>query len=192
MENNQRNNDPDKNNRGGAPNGGRNHSTVMIFVIVTLATLLVMSFFNNMVKDTTSREITYNEFLEMVDKGLVKKVVFGSDKLTIIPNTQPFSGNGVEISYYTGYTGKMEDPDLVNRLEKAGVEFSEEDSGYDYQPDFECGAVVCTPDPDLDFAWRSDAQNVLRRRHDGRGQEQSQGLCAERDRCDICRCGRSG
>ena len=123
MENNQRNNDPDKNNRGGAPNGGRNHSTVMIFVIVTLATLLVMSFFNNMVKDTTSREITYNEFLEMVDKGLVKKVVFGSDKLTIIPNTQPFSGNGVEISYYTGYTGKMEDPDLVNRLEKAGVEF---------------------------------------------------------------------
>ena len=126
MENNQRNNDPDKNNRGGAPNGGRNHSTVMIFVIVTLATLLVMSFFNNMVKDTTSREITYNEFLEMVDKGLVKKVVFGSDKLTIIPNTQPFSGNGVEISYYTGYTGKMEDPDLVNRLEKAGVEFSEE------------------------------------------------------------------
>ena len=126
MENNQRNNDPDKNNRGGAPNGGRNHSTVMIFVIVTLATLLVMSFFNNMVKDTTSREITYNEFLEMVDKGLVKKVVFGSDKLTIIPNTQPFSGNGVEISYYTGYTGKMEDPDLVSRLEKAGVEFSEE------------------------------------------------------------------
>ena len=43
----------------------------MIFMVVTLITLLIMNFFNNMMKDTTSQEITYDEFLEMVDKGLV-------------------------------------------------------------------------------------------------------------------------
>ncbi|MDO5345141.1 MAG: ATP-dependent zinc metalloprotease FtsH [Lachnospiraceae bacterium] len=97
----------------------------MIFIVVTLVTLVLMSFFNNMIKDTTSQEITYDEFLAMVDKGLVDKVVFENDKLTIIPKSQPFATSGVEISYYTGYAGRMEDPDLVKRLDDAGVKFSE-------------------------------------------------------------------
>ena len=127
MDNNQRNNGPGGNNNGNrGPGGNKNHSTIMIFMIVTLVTLVLMSFFNNMVKDTTSQEITYNQFLEMVDKGQVKKVIFEDDKLTIIPKVQPFVSNGVEISYYTGYAGRMDDPELVSRLEKAGVEFSEE------------------------------------------------------------------
>ncbi len=127
MDNNQRNNGPGGNNNGNrGPGGNKNHSTIMIFMIVTLVTLVLMSFFNNMVKDTTSQEITYNQFLEMVDKGQVKKVIFEDDKLTIIPKVQPFVSNGVEISYYTGYAGRMDDPELVSRLEKAGVEFLEE------------------------------------------------------------------
>lgn len=124
MDNSQRNNGPggDQNGNKG-PGGNKNHSTIMIFLIVTLVTLVLMSFFNNMVKDTTSQEITYDQFLEMVEKGLVEKVVCENDKLTIIPKSQPFAGSGVEISYYTG---RMDDPDLVSRLAEAGVEFSEE------------------------------------------------------------------
>ena len=128
MENNQNNSGPGRNgnNGSGGPNGQKNHSTIMIFLVVTLVTLVIMSLFNNMMQDTTSKEITYNDFLEMVDEGLVDQVVFGENTLTIIPKIQPFSDSGVEISYYTGYSGHFDDPELVNRLEEAGVEFYQE------------------------------------------------------------------
>ena len=127
MDNYNGNNGPDRgrgNDGGGrGPGNNRNHSTVMIFLIVTLATLLIMSFFNRMVKDTTSQEISYNEFLEMLDAGNIESVKIESSKLTITPKSQPFSDQGVKLSFYTGRT---DDPDLVRRLESAGVRFSEE------------------------------------------------------------------
>ena len=126
MDNNQRNNGrgPGNNGNGGPGNGNKNHSTIMIFMVVTLVTLLVMNFFNNMMKDTTSQEITYDEFLEMVDKGLVKEVTLDEDTITIVPKVQPFSSSGMEISYYTGRI--YSDTDLVKRLEEAGIRFNEE------------------------------------------------------------------
>ena len=125
MDNNyqRNNNDPNNDRRGGGQPGNKNHSTIVIFLIVTLITLLIMSFVNNMMKDTTSQEITYDQFLTMLNKGQVGSVRIGGSKLTIIPKTQPFSTQGVEFSFYTGRT---DDPELVSRLEKAGVEFSEE------------------------------------------------------------------
>ena len=124
MDNNyqRNNNDPNNDRRGGQP-GNKNHSTIVIFLVVTLITLLIMSFVNNMMKDTTSQEITYDQFLTMLNQGQVGSVRIGNSKLTIIPKTQPFSSQGVEFSFYTGRT---DDPELVSRLEKAGVEFSEE------------------------------------------------------------------
>ena len=104
MDNNQRNSGPggNNNNGSGGPNNQKNHSTIMIFLVVTLVTLVIMSLFNNMMQDSTSQEITYDQFLEMVDEGQVERVIFGDNTLTIVPKIQPFSDSGVEISYYTG------------------------------------------------------------------------------------------
>ena len=129
MDNNQQNNGigpgNNRNNGNGGPgNGNRNHSTILIFMAVTLITLLIMNFFNKMVKDTTSQEITYDEFLEMVDKGLVEEVTLDEDTITVVPKVQPFSASGMEISYYTGRI--YSDTELVSRLEKAGIRFNEE------------------------------------------------------------------
>ena len=129
MDNNQQNNGRgpgnNRNNGNGGPgNGNRNHSTILIFMAVTLITLLIMNFFNKMVKDTTSQEITYDEFLEMVDKGLVEEVTLDEDTITVVPKVQPFSASGMEISYYTGRI--YSDTELVSRLEKAGIRFNEE------------------------------------------------------------------
>ena len=127
MDNHQRGDGPGR--RGGNQNGGgqgnnnNNHSSLLIFLAVTLITLLVMSFVNNRVKDSTSQEISYNEFLELLEKGNVERVDIDSNKLTITPGDQPFSGQGVKLQFYTG---RIEDPDLVKRLEEAGVEFAEE------------------------------------------------------------------
>ena len=108
--------------QGGNGNRNRNHSTLVIFLIVTLATLLIMSFFNNLVKDSTSTEITYDQFLDMLEKGQVKSVEIGDSKLTITPRTALVINNTPNITYYTG---KTDDPDLVKRLEAAGVSFTE-------------------------------------------------------------------
>ena len=126
MDNYPHNNNEGRDNRGGGDSGNnrnRNHSTLIVFIVVTLVTLLIMSFVNNSIKDSTSQEITYSQFLSMLEKGQVKSVTIGSNKLTIIPKSQPFSTQGVEV---TCYTGRTDDPDLISRLEKAGVEFKEE------------------------------------------------------------------
>ena len=101
--------------------GNRNHSAILLFLVVTLITLLIMSFVNRMMSDSTSEEITYDQFLALLDRDLVDKVTIGPDKLTIVTKNQPLSGQGIEYSYFTG---RVSDPDLVSRLEKAGVEFS--------------------------------------------------------------------
>ena len=120
---NENQNGPGRGNEGG-PNNNKNHSTLIIFLSVTLITLLVMSFFNNlMTKSTASEEIKYNEFLRLLDEDKVKSVKISSDKLTITPSSQPLSSGGVTIELYTG---KPDDPDLIRRLEEADVEYWEE------------------------------------------------------------------
>ena len=55
-------NDNNRNNGNGNQNQNRNHSTLLIFLVVTLLTLVVMSIFNRMMDDSTSMEITYDQF----------------------------------------------------------------------------------------------------------------------------------
>ena len=96
MDNYQRGDGPGHrgNNQGGGnnqrPGNNGNHSSLLIFLVVTLVTLLVMSFVNNTVKDSTSQEITYNEFLELLSKGSVERVDIDTNKLTITPSRDCF------------------------------------------------------------------------------------------------------
>ena len=173
---NENQNGPGRGNEGG-PNNNKNHSTLIIFLSVTLITLLVMSFFNNlMTKSTASEEIKYNEFLRLLDEDKVKSVKISSDKLTITPSSQPLSSGGVTIELYTG---KPDDPDLIRRLEEADVEYWEE------IPD-------TTTDPDLDRSGHRDAPYERRRRNDGCRKEPRKDVYAEGDRRDVQGCGRSG
>ena len=111
-------NNQNNNSNGKPPKGGQ---TIVIFLVVTLLTLLGMSLFNNMLKDSTSKEISYDQFMEMVDKGQVAKVTISSTDIVIVPKEQPYQG--VELTYYTGVTY---DPDLTQNLLAAGVEFNQE------------------------------------------------------------------
>lgn len=75
---------------------------------------------------TTSKEISYSEFLKMLDDKKIEEVVFDANQLIITPKAEKKNGlPQVKITYYTGYTGSMEDSKLVDRLEKADVRFGE-------------------------------------------------------------------
>ena len=56
----------------------------------------------------------------------IEEVVFDTNQLIITPKTEKKNGlPQVKVTYYTGYTGSMEDSKLVDRLEKADVRFGE-------------------------------------------------------------------
>ena len=113
MENN--NNKPDQNKN-------QNRRSIIICLVVAVATFLIFSFMNKQVEKASNKEISYDEFIKMLDDGQVKSVVISSDKIKITPATQKSAI--YEITYYTGVISM--DYNLVTRLEKAGVTFSHE------------------------------------------------------------------
>lgn len=116
MDNNQNNNKNPKNNK-------QNWSIIIITTLVTA--FLVLGLYSFMQK-TTSKEISYSEFLKMLDDKKIEEVVFDANQLIITPKAEKKNGlPQVKITYYTGYTGSMEDSKLVDRLEKADVRFGE-------------------------------------------------------------------
>ncbi len=121
MNENNHNNGNGNNGNGQGPNRG--HSSILIFLGVTLITLVLMSVFNRMMNDSTSMEISYDQFLDLLEQDLVESVTIDADKLTIVTKKQNMASQGIEMTYYTG---RMADPNIVERLDKANVEFKEE------------------------------------------------------------------
>ncbi len=127
MDNNQQRDNRPGGNGGqgpGGPNGGnnKNSSTLMIFLVVTLLTLLAMGLLNNATSDSRSVEITYDQFIDMVDSGVVESVTMDSMQITITPKGDAIYRQGVE----TYYTGRIDDPELIGRLLDAGVSVKQE------------------------------------------------------------------
>lgn len=116
------NNQNDRNNRGNDQNKKENRRGIIICLIIALGVFLVFSFMNRQVEKASKKEITYDQFLQMLDDNAVKSVVLSSDRITITPKTQ--SNNLYKMTYYTGIISM--DYSLVGRLNKAGVEFSKE------------------------------------------------------------------
>ena len=108
--------DKNPNNR---PN--KNHQSILAFLVCLLVTLVCLSLFTNMLQDNSS-EITYDQFIRMVENDQVKEVTLQSGTLTIEPKEQ--SSLFQEQSYYTNL---MEDEsDLTKRLEGTGITFYSE------------------------------------------------------------------
>ena len=113
--NNNNNNNGDNNRNNGGRNN-RNGQMVMMFVLITLVALLFMSLISKWQTQMTAREISYTEFLQMVDEGKVESVELTSQQIDITPKKS--EDELVPITYYTGYVG---DEELVPTLKEAGV-----------------------------------------------------------------------
>ncbi len=115
--------DDNRNQNRNGKNGGnkdpKNRQSILIFLIVTLVSMLAISSFRGLLGTASSKEITYDEFVKMLEDGQVEKVEVTSKRVNITPKDSPLPG--AEFTYYTGY---FPDYDLQARLEKAGVEYS--------------------------------------------------------------------
>lgn len=127
MENNQSNNDNgnSNNNQGGNNNNKKRPSATLIILI--LSVLMTLAFWQtySKFKDSGKEQITYDEFLAMLDEGNVQNVKIYSNEITFEPAEQ--DENAVyEVSYSVVRT---DDYELIERLDKAGVTFEEIDEG---------------------------------------------------------------
>ena len=110
---------PNRNNPGNqGPN--KNRQTILGFLICLLISLVCLSFVTDMMSDKSS-EITYDKFIEMVDKDQIKEVTLQSGVLTVVPKLQK---SYQKESYKVN---QMEDTSaLTQRLEGKGFIFKYE------------------------------------------------------------------
>lgn len=111
--------DNNKNNKKGI-NNPQNRQTIMVLLVMALSVLIAMSLLNSLFAKATTKEITYNEFVEMVKNGQVEKVEITDTQINIIPAEQ--ENELVEMTYYTGV---VDDPELPALLYEAGVDFGQ-------------------------------------------------------------------
>ena len=111
-------------------NGGKDprKQNIVMFLIAALISLLLISSFVKLLTGGSEQEVSYNEFITMLDEKKVEAVVIGGDRIYIQPKAEkgasnPFLylyGMNPSVSYYTG---KIEDDDtLTARLLEHDVE----------------------------------------------------------------------
>ncbi len=99
--------------------GPKNRQSIVIFLVFMLVSFLALNFVQNTMKDASSKEITYDAFIEMLEEDKVEKVEDTGLTWKITPRTQPMEQ--VSITYYTG---KMDDEELLPMLKERDIEIT--------------------------------------------------------------------
>lgn len=133
MDNNQFNNYDNNSNRNNQGNGNENGNggngknpkkqNLLLLLVTALISLLLISYFMRVVSGATNKEISYNEFMDMIEENQVEKVEIDSSQIVIYPKKQESANLFYTQPVITYYTGKIEDDDtLTKRLLDAGIE----------------------------------------------------------------------
>ena len=123
MDNNQMNGNNNNNNNNNNRNN-KNGQMFLAFLLVSLVMLFIMSYVNSKMDQMSSEEITYSQFLKMVEEDKVESVEIGSSEIKITPKEEKKDtkvNNGLTTIKKTYYTGIVENPDLLKTLEKHDV-----------------------------------------------------------------------
>ena len=110
------------NNNGKFP---KSPQTIILIVIAVILTFVGVTFMTNLLRGTTVKEVTYDEFWTKLEAGEIKEVTFTGNQIEFkVDDGKKSSG----ITYYTGY---LNDTDLIPLLKEKGIEYSRqvEDTG---------------------------------------------------------------
>ncbi len=121
-------NNYNNNNGQGGDNSPRKQN-ILLLVIAALVSVLFMTYLMRAVTGSGNTEVTYSEFIQMIDEKKVESVVIESDRINIIPKVSsdevklnPFSGTATVLTYYTGKA--EDDSTLTKRLLDAEIPVS--------------------------------------------------------------------
>ncbi len=107
-DNNKKNNQPPK------------RQTWVILLVCAVITIVMLTLMSSLMERVTTREISYNDFMQMLDNKEIKEIVFQSGgKIVITPVTE--SESLMPITYWTVY---LDDPELIQELKENHPEIS--------------------------------------------------------------------
>ena len=113
-QNQNRNQDPNNNK------GPKNKQSLLVLLICIMVSLFGMNMLSRMTSNVSS-EISYSEFIQLLDKGQVESVVINSDDLKVTLKNSGKLGNGTKTVIAT-----EDENELTKRLDGANVEFKRE------------------------------------------------------------------
>ena len=104
-----------RNNRPMSDKNPKRKQTIILLLVAAVVTILGTTFMSMIMQNATTKEITYDEFLKMIDDDEIESVEFDSSGKIVI------SPKGSEKSYikFTYWTTQLNDPDIIDRLEKS-------------------------------------------------------------------------
>ena len=119
------NNNNNRNDRNGNNNKKPKNVNLIVFIIIAaVITFIGITMLNSLLRNATYKEISYNEFIEMVNNDEVESVSLEQDRILITPTESAQESNGVNKLGYTYYTGYVNDDSLVPLLKRKGIEFT--------------------------------------------------------------------
>ena len=104
------------NNNNGDKRNDKNGQMLLMLIVVTLVALFIMSLVTRLETSSMSKEISYTEFLNMINEDKVAAVEFASQQINITPKTEKGS-----ISLTTYYTGYVNDSELLPLLKEKDI-----------------------------------------------------------------------
>jgi cell division protease FtsH len=106
------------NKKNNGKNGKNKNSIIMVITYFLIASAFLMVF--NYARDTaTNKEITYDQFVELLSNREISKVIITSENLIITP-----SENNEEYKGKTLYTVNINDESLIPALREAKINFT--------------------------------------------------------------------
>ncbi len=108
------------NNNNGRKNGGGNNKngmTIMVFILAALLVLFLTSLLNSCARNAANKEVSYSEFINMVESDKVEEVKFTSNRIKILPKSEN------KLYRITYYTAELKDESLLPLLKKHNVKF---------------------------------------------------------------------
>ena len=113
----------DNDNKKTDPNKKKNIRTALVMVVICLGITFLFTHLLNRFRNGDQQEISYSEFLTMLEKDEVKEVTLVDSRILIEPKKQD---NPVLKKTY--YTVPITDYKLVDRLKDANIKFSKKDT----------------------------------------------------------------
>lgn len=119
MDNNTNRNKPDDN----MEEKRQKRNRIVAGVVALLVALLFTTFSSYLVDSATKKEISYNQFISLLEADKVETVIFDASKIIIKPKTD--DKRLIKVTYWTT---ALNDPDLISELknEYKGVSFKGE------------------------------------------------------------------
>ncbi len=111
----------------GDDNNSRNARTIAILVICALVATLLINTLYSTISNSRFNQISYSEFLTMLEKGEVESVEFSSnERILILTKEEALKPSNQQNIYYTGMIPNLDLAPLTERMTQLGVDYDTE------------------------------------------------------------------